>query len=331
MQGNTGRRMVWLGLALLAVAGAPCDGDRRGRAERRDRDGHALAFPEIGLGSITPVGDHDFWVTGGASVVDQIFALVDLSLVEVGSPDAILAAYDDTGTLIEVDDNDGPGQAPALAGEAVPIAGDVTYEIFDFEDNDTISPYRLYQLIADPATAATEVEPTTRARRPPRSRLRRSQTAPPGQRRCRLFAISLDAGEELAVALDRDPENDGFSVASLISILDTDGVTTLASGDPISGGAHGAGPIAAVTPGNYFVRVGRTAAQRRLVPDRVHHLGAEPGALAAALAAFARCSRRLQESAASIAGVSCTRKSCTGSSARPAAAQTGSSPSARTG
>jgi hypothetical protein len=250
-------------------------------------DATSLPAGDAGAGAVSPIGDHDFWRVDGAQAGDEIFALVETAQSTSGNTNALLVSFDTNGAPIEDDDNDGPGQAPALGGDAVPSAGSVYYEVFDFNEDGLITPYRLFQLIADPTASVAETEPNNNAFEANAVTGGSLASGTVVGSDFDLFAIQLAVGEALAAVLDRDPDDNGAALGSLIDIVDTDGVTALATGDAISGDVHGVGPITAAEAGTYFVQVHRTmsgtdddyrVAFMTVVP--------EPDVFAAALAAI---------------------------------------------
>jgi hypothetical protein len=243
-----------------------------------------LAAGDVGTGAVAPVGDRDFWITSGATPGQQIFALVETAQSSSGD-DAVLAAYDDEGAPIAQDDDDGPGAAPAIGGHPFAVGGDVVFEVHDAGDDATITPYRLFQRLFDPSAAIVEIEPN--------DTLLEALAVPPGSLIAGsvswvldvdLFAVPLASGQELAVVLDRDPDDSGLLLPSLVDLLDASGAT-LASADAGSGDAQGVGPITASVPGTYYVRItessaGAGAAYRMALLTSVP----EPGALASGVA-----------------------------------------------
>jgi hypothetical protein len=246
----------------------------------------ALAPGDVGQGDVTPVGDHDFWKASGATVGFQIFALVDTAESTTGDTNAILVARDANGAQIAQDDDDGPGQAPALGGVPVTVAGDLFYEVSDLNDDGEISPYQLFQIVADPTAAVDETEPndTAAEANAVESGSLANGTIPTAND-IDFFSVSLTSGERLVAILDRDPDKNAATIGSLIDILDTDGTTVLAAGDLVSGDVHAVGPVTAQTDGSYYVRVKKSSGTDD--DYRVAFLTApEADALASALAAL---------------------------------------------
>lgn len=251
-----GRRAISIGAAVLALGAGVAVAAQVDEVEPNGSTATAtpIAPYDFGAGAISPAADHDFFVTTGATAGHQIFAMVETAS-STASKDALLVAYDDAGVQIAIDDNDGPGSAPALAGDAVPISGDVFFEIYEQNNDGEITPYRLFQLIADPAASIPEVEPNdTPAQATPVTR-QSLATGNLASGETDFFAIPLESGEELAVILDRDPDANSTFFSSRIDVFDTDGTSVLASGDLVSGDVHAAGPVAAAAAGTYFVRI----------------------------------------------------------------------------
>lgn len=288
------RMMTCLGLAVLAVSASVAIAAEIDETEPNGTvaTGNPLAAGDVGVGDISPAGDHDVWVTPAASVGDQIFALVETVDSSTGE-DALLIALDANAAVIRQDDNDGPDVAPALAGEVVPVAGEVSFEIFELDNNGTITPYRLFHLVADPATSVPETEPNDaagQANAVAGASLATGDVAPAATD---FFAVSLAAGDALAAVLDRDPDDNATFVASQLAILDVDGTTVLANADAVSGDGHAVGPIRADVAGTYYVRIGNAGGGS----DDDYRVAfvttvPEPGALAAAVVALCALARR---------------------------------------
>ena len=110
------------------------------------------------MGDISPIGDVDTWVRSGAAVGDLIFAYVDTGRSTL-LKDSFLSVLENDGTLIESDNDDGPSSGSVVAGAIVPTAGQVFFEVREDGNNGEITPYELFQVIADPADTAAEAEP----------------------------------------------------------------------------------------------------------------------------------------------------------------------------
>jgi hypothetical protein len=285
-----GRRLVQLVLGALVAASGTAIAAEVDEVEPNAGPGTATTLPDdsIGVGDISPIGDRDFWKVTGATAGDLIFALVETAQSTSGNTDAVLVSYDNNASPIQDDDNDGPGFAPALGGDVVPVSGDVSYEIFDLNDDGTITPYRLFQLIADPAASVPESEPNGTAAEANDAAGNSTATGTlPDNSDVDFYAVPLLAGDELVAVLDRDPDDTGFSVGSLIDILDTDGTTVLAAGDITSGDVHGVGPVQAPEDTTYFVRVGRSSGTDDDYRIAFLTVAPEASVLASALASLA--------------------------------------------
>jgi hypothetical protein len=284
-----GRWVVGLVLgAVVAAAGAAVAAEVD-EVEPNSGPGTATTLPadSIGVGDISPIGDRDFWKVSGATAGDLIFALAETADSNSGT-DAVMVSYDTNSAPIQDDDNDGPGLAPALGGDIVPESGDVYYEIFDVNDDGTITPYRLFSLITDPAASVPESEPNgTSAEANDAAGGTTATGTLPDNTDVDFYAVPMSENDQLVAILDRDPDDTGFSVGSLIDILDTDGTTVLAAGDITSGDVHGVGPVTAASDTTFYVRVGRSSGTDD--DYRIAFLTAAPeaGALASALASVA--------------------------------------------
>ena len=220
----------------------------------------ALSSPiNEGDGGISPAGDTDWWMMGGASVDDLAFAYVDTSSSSTGADSQLNVYANDTTTLIEFDDDDGPSLSSVAAGAVVPQAGNVYFRINEFGDNGEITPYLLLVIMLDPSTdSAAETESNdSAATATPISAVMMtgaivSTTAPDVD----FYSFNALAGDNVAVILDDDPEDNGNLFDSELDILDTDGVTILAAGDDNSGNAgNAAGAVSIPADGTYYVRV----------------------------------------------------------------------------
>jgi hypothetical protein len=212
---------------------------------------------EIGDGDITPVGDVDVWRSPRATAGQLIFAYVDTSL---NPGDSFLRVLSNSGAVIEFDDDDGPGLSSVVAGAVVPEAGNVFYEITHITNSQTITEYRFYHAIIDPADSMSDAasEPSNNA----------FATAPAitaplvvgnlfGEV-VDFYKISALQNDRFVVMMDNDPEKDGMSTHTVVDILDTDGMTILTNGAGGNNGgvnANAAGTAVAPAPGTYFVRV----------------------------------------------------------------------------
>ena len=242
-------------LLLLPTMGPQC-------VEFEPNDTFLTANPlrpgEIGIGDITPVGDHDFYWTGPASIGDLVFVWADS--VGSGPSDTInldVWANDGT-TLIESDNNDGPDSSAVVGGAIVPQNGNVFFEVSEDGDNSELNDYELYHAIVNPAHFANEVEGNNS------SAFANIISAPlmhgnvvNGSGDIDFYQFRATAGAVVAVIVDLNPDDDATSADAEIEIRDTDGVTILDTGDNSNSSAlagDAAGGITLAADGIYFIR-----------------------------------------------------------------------------
>ena len=206
-------------------------------------------------GEISVLGDSDFWRAGGAVPGDLIFAYVDTQNSTNGFDSRLLVLANDGTTLIERDDSDGPGFGSVVAGAIVPQAGTVFYEVFEDGDNDTITPYQLYQAVIDPADTASEVEGNDSAATANLITARIMSGNVSGAD-VDFFQFFAPANAPVVVIMDDDPDDNTNLTDTELDIMDTNGTTVLAVGDDLSlFNGNGAGAVEVVSDGIYFVRV----------------------------------------------------------------------------
>src|SRR5881296_375717 len=109
-------------------------------------------------GTISPVGDTDFYALGTFPAGSRAFVLVDGESAELSNFDLRITSLTDT---LEFDDSDNDMQfgqtSPNVAG--VPLVGGPAFARVNFLSRDE-EPYRLYATVQPPAAfAAPEVEP----------------------------------------------------------------------------------------------------------------------------------------------------------------------------
>ena len=212
-------------------------------------------------GSISPIGDVDWWVMEGASVDDLIFVYIDTRGSSI-SLDSGLNVYAHDRAALEFDGDDGPSLSSVVAGAIVPQAGDVYFRVNEFGYDNPITPYEIYAAVLDPATdSMTEVEPNnTWGNATPVTALKivngdMTVGAAPD---VDYFSFEASAGDVIAVSMDDDPDDDTNLFDSTLVILDTDGVTVLPDGDGDdmqSNNGNAAGAVTIPTDGTYYVRV----------------------------------------------------------------------------
>ena len=189
-----------------------------------------------------PSGDFDFW-TAPAQANDLLFAFVDTQN-SGGSVDSTLTVFDTDGqTILEFDDDDGPGGTSVVAGAQVSQDGDASFKVQGFGAA-TLTPYELYTRVVDPTDFQTEGNNDTPATADPitASLVIGDFSAADDD----YFSFSAAEGDRIVVMVDQDPNDDGMRTDVHLDIIDTDTATILASGDDVS--FNGDAAIVSSTP-----------------------------------------------------------------------------------
>ncbi|MCP4573628.1 MAG: hypothetical protein GY838_14815, partial [bacterium] len=238
--------------------GPPVPSNPFSESEANDSAATADVLPPLdyGDGDLSPTGDIDFWTNGYSAGVDDLaFAYVDTSGSSSGTDSQLNVYANDGTTLIEFDDDAGPGLTSCVAGAVVPQAGNVYYRINEYEDNNEITPYLLCAGIAGATAAETESNDTAgTADALSWATPVMTGTLPGGD--TDYFSFQADAGDVLAVIVDDDPDDDANQLDTDITIVDTDGVSVLATGDnqgSHDGNCAGGATTLAPTTGTYYV------------------------------------------------------------------------------
>jgi len=246
-------------------------------AEVEPNDAPAQATPlapgQFGLGIITfsSVGPNfvpnvDVW-RSSAAVGDLLFAYVDTQESTAFKESSLIILNNDGATTLESDVADGPplgfvGGA-VVAGAVVTQPGNVYYVVNSFNNNvvTSVSPYRLYQAVVNPAQSAAEQEgnDSVATANPVSARM---MTATVTGADVDFYKVFVPAGARLVVIMDDDPDNDFMTTDTELSILAVDGTTLLATGDNngaagfVSGGdGNAAGALTSSSTGVYYIRV----------------------------------------------------------------------------
>lgn len=212
---------------------------------------------EYGVGDISPAGDIDYWyVLATMSLNDLVFAYVDTSPTTTGTDSQLNLISNDGVTVVEFDDDDGPGLSSCIGGYVVAEVGNYYYRINEYGDNGEITPYNLHQTVCAQGNSQNESESNDT-----------SGTANPitacyvvgsaSGADVDYFSFNATAGDLVALVVDDDPDKDTDLLDTEIDILDTDGSTVLAPGDDRDGNDDNcAGAVAIAADGTYFVRIG---------------------------------------------------------------------------
>lgn len=258
------RLFILVGVLLLIFSVTPAVIADESEPNDSSATADVLTSPaDADWGNISPTGDDDWWVMGGASVGDLIFVYIDTS-GSSSSLDSVLDVYaNDQATSIELDDDDGPPPgiftSSVVAGAIVPQAGNVYFWVYEWIGDELITPYGIYAAVLDPVTdSMNEVEPNnTWQTATPISALKIvNANMPVGGDTYDYFSFNALAGDVIAVSMDDDPDDDTNLFDSELDLLGTDGSTVLATGDNELGhGGNAAGAVIIPADGTYYVRV----------------------------------------------------------------------------
>src|SRR6185295_18689591 len=131
-------------------------------------------------------------------------------------------------TVIETDDDDGPGlqAGSVVAGAVIPQFGNVFFQVNEFSDDDDIVPYRLYTQIVRSGDSAAEVEANdTPATATPVSATMMTGHVAPGSGDVDFYSFPVIAGERIVVMMDQDADDDGDNTDGDLFIVAPDGTT----------------------------------------------------------------------------------------------------------
>jgi hypothetical protein len=204
-------------------------------------------------GSITPIGDADFYSLGTPASGSRVFALVDG--VAGNGTDFDLRVTTTTDTL-EYDDSNNDAQfgsfSPNVAG--TPLSGLPSFIRVSYLDPDVIEPYRLYAVVQPPsASAASETEPNNTfltANSATGNYFSGSLVGPAPSTDVDFFSFTANAGDLIFLSLDGDPLRNGTPINAALELIAGDGTTTLIAvndSGPTSSTAVGVG-LTAITP-----------------------------------------------------------------------------------
>jgi len=211
---------------------------------------------DYGIGDISPAADIDWW-SAPTPASNLAFVYVATGASSSGL-DSQLNVYDNDGsTLVEYDDDDGPGVSSVVAGALVGPGPDLYYRINEFGNNGEITPYNLFQAVIARTDFGLEVEPNNAyTTATPITTQGVEGTFPAGAVDQDWFSVFVSAGDVMAAILDADPDDAGFAGTKQLEIYDTDGTTLLADEDQNgTREAYAAGPITAAADGTYFILV----------------------------------------------------------------------------
>ncbi|MGH2536213.1 MAG: DUF7507 domain-containing protein, partial [Candidatus Promineifilaceae bacterium] len=218
--------------------------------------------------NITPAGDID-WFSLEATAGNLLFSAVRTGESPIGQQDSQLRAYDSDGaTELEFDDDDGDDGglgatlASVIAGLSLSETETIYLRVNEFQDDDPITPYKLYAQLHDPAGMLFETEPndtSTTANALPNSALV-SGTIDIAENDD-WYSVPLIEGETLFAALDGDPGRPPNSGTDFnLSLYAPDGTTLIwlandFGGDSLTNPPAEAGTYEAPADGVYYLLV----------------------------------------------------------------------------
>jgi len=253
-------------LAALERAAAAFQGGSKGieamvtETEPNDTAGTAntVADGDFMVADISPAGDVDYFSNGGNAIQDLVFAATVTAGGTSGSDSQLNVYANDGTTLIEFDDDSGPGLASCVAGGVAPQAGDVFFAVNEYNNDGEITPYEMHQVVAPATAAISEVEPNDDAgTATPITTVFVNGSLSAVAADTDFFSFPANAGDIMEVIVDEDPDVNGASPDTELDLLDTDGSTVLAAGDDNSGNDNNcAGSAVAPSTGTYYVRIG---------------------------------------------------------------------------
>jgi hypothetical protein len=218
----------------------------------------ALTATQSGTGAVSPNGDIDFWARAGATAGNLIFAFASTN-ASGSSLDSVLTVYNDDGSVLESDDDDGTATSSVVAGAVAAQSGAVAFSVEEKGDNATISAYELFQAVVPAASTAAESEANgSSGTADPMTALVMTGSAANGD--SDFFSLTFPAGpigRRWLVILDKNPDDDEALPAMTLRLLGTDGTTPLRV-VPNEATANAAATEAELMPeegGTFFVEI----------------------------------------------------------------------------
>jgi len=239
-------------------------------------------------GSITPLGDVDFYTLGTPGPGARVFAHVDSVASNTTDIDMRVTTTTDT---LEFDDLNADllfgSLGPTIAGTPVSTGGPVFLRVSHNSAGTSAEPYRLYSIVqpagATPlpsrmgmtTSATSEIEPNNtpaQANSAVNNYFFGSLAGPAPSIDVDVFSFTAAAAQMVFLSLDGDPCRDGTPINGKLELLDMNGTTVLISvndSGATSNTSSGAGSLTSTTPnspaeglvfripasGTYFVRV----------------------------------------------------------------------------
>jgi hypothetical protein len=185
-------------------------------------------------GTISPIGDSDFFALGLYPAGSRLFALVDGEAANLTDFDLRVTTLTNT---LEYDNADNDTQfgasSPNVAG--TPLPREPVFLRVNYNGNFQAEPYRLYAVVQPPpAHAAAESEPNNSvltADTDPREYYSGTLAGPSPSTDADVFAFVAEEGDLVFVSLDADPLRDATPINAQLELLDSFGNTLVVVND----------------------------------------------------------------------------------------------------
>ncbi|GEM_PF-3061692 len=214
-----------------------------------------IRFGSFSGGKIEPIADIDLWRRAEVQTGDLVYAYVDSSNSGASKDSFLTVVADDTATVIGSDDSSGPEGGSVVAGAEIQQSGDVYFRVNEDGDNMEISNYLFYQAILDPSDVGQESElnSTPVVANLVTNPLMEGTVNGADVDYFRFYARTASV---IVAIIDEDPDGDGDLTDTYVDLLDTDGVTVLATGDNINANPDNAiGGYGPLMDGVYYLRI----------------------------------------------------------------------------
>jgi len=174
-------------------------------------------------GSISPVGDGDFFALGTYPAGWRAFAMVDGEAGGNADLDLRLTTYSDT---VEFDDHNNDvsfgGASPNLAG--TPLTGAPSFLFVNHHLSQESEPYRLYAVVQPPAESASpESEPNDSTAQANFAGQNYFRGTLDGSADKDVYAFSVAEGDLVFLGLDCDPYRTNAPINAQLELLDASG------------------------------------------------------------------------------------------------------------
>ncbi len=209
-------------------------------------------------GGFGAAGGLNFFEVRRVTAGDLIFVYVDTRFAADSQNSVLQVIANDGSTIIEQDNDSGPGIRSAIGGAVAPQDGKIFYRVSESGNDESMNLYALFHAVIAPTDAVSELEGNDSAATAngiPARVVNASVSGPDVD----FFKFRADGSAIIVVIMDDDPDNDTNLTDTELDILDTDGVSVLTDGAGDNNGledGNAAGFAFAPSTGTYFVRVG---------------------------------------------------------------------------